>query len=204
MKFLIDTSPIKLSVMQSDLIGGQLITPLTSYSNYGGVFAIDNGAYSEFDAKGFARILDREQLNKTKCLFVTVPDVVGNARRTLEIWQHRHKYAGGWPMALVAQDGIEDMEIPWADLSCIFVGGRDPWKDSLAVADIVKTGKILGKHVHVGRVNTLKRFIHFDTLGADTCDGSGIAKYDHMLQNIEAGLVSKLDQCMIFDNGNQL
>jgi hypothetical protein len=49
----------------------------------------------------------------------------------------------------------------------------------------VRTAKILGIHVHVGRVNTPKRFEHFCRLGADTCDGSGVAMYDHMLEAIE-------------------
>ncbi len=42
-----------------------------------------------------------------------------------------------------------------------------------------------GYHVHIGRVNTKKRFSLYEQLGADTCDGSGIAMYDHMLEQIE-------------------
>lgn len=88
-------------------------------------------------------------------------------------------------LAFVAQDGIENMEIPWDEMSCLFVGGKDPWKDSQSAADIVRTAKTLGLWVHVGRVNTPKRFEHFLQLGADTCDGSGVAMYDHMLEKIE-------------------
>ena len=88
-------------------------------------------------------------------------------------------------MALVIQDGMEDLEIPWEELDAIFLGGMDPWKDSKAAADIVRTATIFKKWKHVGRVNTPKRFDHFEELGADSCDGSGIAKYDHMLEAIE-------------------
>jgi hypothetical protein len=83
---------------------------------------------------------------------------------------------------------MEDFEIPWSDLAAVFIGGRDPWKDSQASQDIVKAAKVLGVHVHVGRVNAFKRFRLFHDLGADTCDGSGIAMYDHMLKDIEEKL----------------
>lgn len=191
MKFLVDTSPAKMQTRDSNLIAGQLVTPLTSYANWGGVFAIDNGAFSGFDRAQFHRILERDGVHKSNCLFVTMPDIVGNGRRTLEIWRHRERFKlvqGNWPLALVSQDGMEDLEIPWPEMKCLFVGGRDPWKDSQASADIVKTAKTFGLHVHVGRVNTIKRYRHFEALGADTCDGSGIAMYDHMLTDIERNL----------------
>ena len=53
---------------------------------------------------------------------------------------------------------------------------------------IIKTAKILGKQVHVGRVNTYKRYRRFSVLGCDTCVGSGVSRYDNMLQNILNGL----------------
>lgn len=73
-------------------------------------------------------------------------------------------------------------------MAAVFIGGGDPWKDSKASLDIVKTAKTLGKHVHVGRVNTAKRFKLFAEAGADTCDGSGVAMYDHMLDDIAEAL----------------
>ena len=93
MRFLVDTSAAKLhGLMGRPLVCGQLITPLTGYSNAGEVFAIDNGAFSRFDLKKFASILQRDEKHKAKCLFVTVPDIVGNARRTLELWRCRHRF----------------------------------------------------------------------------------------------------------------
>jgi len=194
MKFLIDKSPKDVerkSGLHPDLVGGQLLTPLTRYRNAGGVFAIDNGAFSGFRSEEFAALLKREEPNRSKCLFVTVPDVVAAGRRTLEIWKYRHNIVRHWPLALVAQDGMEDLEIPWGDMSAVFIGGGDPWKDSKASLDIVKTAKTLGKHVHVGRVNTAKRFKLFAEAGADTCDGSGVAMYDHMLDDIARALSMK-------------
>src|SRR5690606_13720233 len=113
-------------------------TPLTRYSDWGGPYAIDNGAFSGFCAEWFARLLERQRYVKDRCLFVTVPDVVGSARRTLEVWNRRDKFARHWPLALVAQDGIENMEIPWDEMKAIFIGGGDPWKDSRAAMDVVR------------------------------------------------------------------
>lgn len=191
MKCLIDksTKDIRRKMeLHPDLVCGQLITPLTGYKNAGEEFAIDNGCYIGFNQNKFNRILAREKENKHRCLFVTVPDVVGNARRTLEIWKYRHRILSGWPLALVMQNGMEDIDIPWNELSAIFMGGNDPWKDSKTAVDIVKTAKILGKHAHVGRVNSPKRFKLYRDAGADTCDGSGISMYDHMLDEIQKSL----------------
>lgn len=190
MKLLIDTSPTKLAeLISEELVLGQLITPLTSYSDAGLPYGIDNGAFSRFDRKSFSRILERQDNAVDRCLFVAIPDVVGNARRTLEIWEQRYKLCPPkWPMALVAQDGIEDMVIPWGEMKAIFIGGSTLWKDSNCVADIVKTAKTLGVHVHIGRVNTAPRYKHFAALGADTCDGSGIARFSHMLRELTADL----------------
>ena len=188
MKFLIDTQQdtLRERMETSDLICGQLLTPLTGYSYWGGQYAIDNGAYSGFPAEKFKRLLARQENQKAECLFVTCPDVVGSGRRSLELFQRRRLWIPeGWRIALVIQDGMEDLEIPWDDLDAIFIGGLDPWKDSKAAADIVKTATILNKWKHIGRVNSPQRFEHFLQLGADSCDGSGVAKYDHMLEKFE-------------------
>jgi hypothetical protein len=205
MKFLIDTSKATLQKKLngfSDLVGGQLLTPLTRYSNAGGVFAIDNGAYSGFNDRAFASLLKREEGNRSNCIFVTCVDIVGNARRTLELWKYRHNFLHGWPKAFVVQDGMEDLEIPWGELSAVFIGGNDPWKDSKAAQDIARTSIVLGIHCHVGRVNTLKRFKLYAEIGANTCDGSGVAMYDHMLEDIAKGL-SKKPEPSLFDNKEQ-
>jgi hypothetical protein len=188
MKFLIDTQRDKLSerMKTSDLIMGQLVTPITNYAITDGVFAIDNGAFSSFNRKAFKNLLEKAREKIEKCLFVACPDIVGNGRLTLDLFQRSHEFIpGGWKRALVAQDGVENLTIPWDRVDCLFIGGRDPWKDSQASQDLVRCAKILGKWVHVGRVNTPKRFDLFDSLGADTCDGSGVAMYDHMLERIE-------------------
>lgn len=186
MQFLIDKSPHEVERKAvSPLVCGQLLSPLTRHATWPGTFAVDNGAFSGFDAGKFTRLLARNWDNRERCLFVTCPDIVGNGRRTLEVWRDRDRWLRGWPKALVAQNGIEDLDVPWGEFECLFIGGGDPWKDSAAALDLVRTAKILGIHVHVGRVNTPKRFDRFADIGADTCDGTGVSQYDHMLDAIE-------------------
>jgi len=165
---------------------GQLLTPLTRYTlrDPARPWAIDNGAYAGFDAAAFQSLLDREWYHYKNCLFVTLPDVVGSARRTLEIfdlWAHK---ITGWRPALACQDGQEHLPIPWANIAAVFIGGTTSWKCSEHAAHIIRAAKIMGKWVHVGRVNHPERFSHFEELGADSIDGTGIARYTHMRQAI--------------------
>jgi hypothetical protein len=185
MRFLIDAKATKAA--PDSYIAGQLLTPLTRYALGEHAFAIDNGAFSGFDAGGFVRLLERCRPALSRCLFVACPDVVGSARRTLECFAHWQYEMVGWPLALVAQDGIENLDIPWQCMSAVFIGGTTDWKMSTAAADVIKAAQIIGKHVHVGRINTVKRFRHFERLGANTCDGSGIARFSWMLEKIRNG-----------------
>ncbi len=78
MKFLIDKSPKDVARKSvSDLVMGQLLTPLTGYADAGGAYAIDNGAFSGFPVDRFRRLLERQEGRKADCLFVTCPDIVG-------------------------------------------------------------------------------------------------------------------------------
>ena len=58
------------------------------------------------------------------------------------------------------------------------------WKESDHAKHIVRAAKILGKWVHVGRVNGKDRFTAFEDWGADSCDGSGIAQYTYMREQM--------------------
>lgn len=189
MLVLLDTNN-DLSVCE-DEIGckcEQLITPLTRFSltRPEGRFAVDNGSFSRFNATYFLNLLKRENARKAQCIFVAVPDVVGSARRTLEvfdIWKHK---LDTWPLALVAQDGQEHLPIPWSELSAIFIGGTTDWKIGTHAAQIIKAAKALDVWVHVGRVNDPKRFQYFVDLDVDSIDGSGLAQYSHMREAIAA------------------
>jgi hypothetical protein len=148
------------------------------------VFAIDNGAFSRFDRQGFIALLDSHRGRRGTCKFVAVPDVVGSARRTLEVFEQWYGLLRGWPLALVAQDGLEDLPIPWASIEAVFIGGSTTWKMSAEAAAVVKAGKALGKWVHFGRVNTPGRFEYAESLSCDSIDGTGLSRYTWMRQRI--------------------
>jgi hypothetical protein len=166
----------------------QLITPLTRRTRQRpeAGWAADNGAFGRegFDADAFLSLLERNSDARHLCHFVAVPDVVGSARRTLEAFEHWRYRLGSWPLALVAQDGLEDLDIPWNGISAIFIGGSTSWKLSKAAADVVRAGKIVGKWVHAGRVNTPARFEYFEELGADSIDGTGLSRFSWMRTEI--------------------
>jgi hypothetical protein len=165
---------------------GQLLTPLTRYKlrDPERPWAIDNGFFAGGDIPAFRALLAREAHHRKKCLFVAAPDVVGCARRTLEVFSHWMPQLEGWKIALVVQDGQEDHAIPWHLISAIFIGGSTKWKCSDHVVHIIKAAKALEKHVHAGRVNDPMRWKHFEELGVDTCDGTGLARYTHMRQAV--------------------
>lgn len=177
---------------------GQLLTPLTSYRlrDPSLPWAIDNGGFKDLDVPGLKRLMAREDHHKANCLFVAVPDIVASAQRTLELFRYFAPQMGGYKLALVCQDGQEHLPIPWDEIDAVFIGGSDAWKCSAHVERIIRVAKLLGKHVHAGRVNSPERWIWFEERGADTADGSGLARYTHMRRAI----ASRSDQ-ISFDIG---
>lgn len=185
MKFLIDGHRDRVSHRKqqwSEGIAGQLLTPLTRYSRGEPVFAIDNGAFSGLREKAFIALLKREWDLRHQCLFVCVPDKVGCHRTTEQMWNDFHPLANGYAKAFVAQDGYQGMP---TEASALFIGGTDKFKESDEAQDAVLDALAEGKHVHIGRVNGPSRFMLYHILGAHTCDGSGVSRYDHMLPLIK-------------------
>lgn len=165
---------------------GQLLTPLTRYKlrDPQRPWAIDNGGYSGLDIRSLMSLLQREEHRRDQCLFVTAPDVVGSARRTLEVFEHWAPKLNGWKVALACQDGQEHLPIPWNEIDAVFIGGSTSWKCGPHSEHIIRAAKALEKWVHVGRVNDPERYEHFAKLGAHSCDGTGIARYTHMREAI--------------------
>lgn len=111
------------------------------------------------------------------CLFAAAPDVLGDAAATLK----RSAYMLPWiryigvPAALVAQDGLEDLDVPWDEFDVLFLGGSTGWKLGPAAAWLAGEAKARGKRVHMGRVNSLQRLWHAVSIGCDSCDGTYLA-----------------------------
>lgn len=191
MKILLDCSPAKIAEYRKryDEDFGQLRTPGTNYAlsdDPAVEWAADNYFFTEQDIEKWQRWVARFNENRARRpLFVTLPDIVGDAQRTLELFRAFKLDMNELPRALVIQDGIQYVTIPWDDVDAVFIGGTDRFKNSPEAYNVARTAKILRKHVHVGRVNTALRLRNWSKL-ADTCDGSGASRFDHMLEDMLA------------------
>lgn len=188
MKILLDCSPAKIRAYNAryGYEFGQLRTPLTNYAlaPEPTPWAADNGFFSNQNVEAWLAWIDRfDEDRERRPLFVTLPDIVGDAQRTLELFEYFKLRTNELPRALVLQDGIEHVTIPWADIDAVFIGGSDNFKFSPKAMAAAHTAKILGRWVHVGRVNTANRVRNWLGL-ADSIDGSGISRYDHMLEDV--------------------
>jgi len=114
-------------------------------------------------------------------LFVTVPDAVADSRTTAHlwgVWAHAVRRRG-LPLAFVAQNGCDrpNMSPPWREFDAVFIGGDTAWKLGPEARRIVRICKERGKHVHMGRVNTLRRLRYAESIGVDSVDGTKWAKW---------------------------
>lgn len=206
MKYLVDTSPAGMQKLQDYPkplpVAGQLVTPTGRHKNWGQAFAIDNGAYAGLNRKAWLALLRRNHEHKERCLFVTIPDIVRNHRRTEELYfeMTRHKDVIPWTdyWSFVAQDGMEDARINWTAIRHLFIGGSDSFKDSQACYDIVKVAKALAIPVHVGRVNSFKRWDVYNELGCETCDGTGVVKHPGKLAQLAGNIRDDQRQGKLF------
>jgi hypothetical protein len=164
---------------------GRLVSPRGgNVPRPGERWAGDNDAFRAWDADRFLAMLDR-LADVPDCLFIAVPDVVGDMTATLERFDDwRCEVAGrGFPVALVGQDGAEERDIPWDSCDAWFVGGSTNWKLSGASFDLVTEANRRGKWTHMGRVNTQRRMRIAHDFGCDSFDGTGWSKFpDHYLK----------------------
>jgi hypothetical protein len=141
-------------------------------------WAADNRCFSEsekFDLDKYCAWLERLEVHRPKCLFAATPDVVGDAIKTLErsIPTMPIIRRTGYPVAFVAQDGIS--YVPWFSFDVLFIGGTDAFKLSSQVRSLVLEAKARRKRVHMGRVNSWKRYRYAREIGCDSVDGTCIA-----------------------------
>ncbi|MCP4440955.1 MAG: hypothetical protein GY810_18695 [Aureispira sp.] len=173
----------------------QLRTPLTGYKLAGVPYGLDNGCLKRFNQAKWEKLLDDAEIHRPK--FVCLPDIVCDAARTLDLFDAFELRTNGLPRALVLQDGISNHRIDYSKLEAVFVGGSDAFKISPEAIAACKAAKMLGKWVHVGRVNTAERVSNWIGL-ADSIDGSGISKYDHMLEKVINAIENKAEQPRLF------
>lgn len=169
-------SPAVIAAMEAGLIGF-IDTPLQYSPRPAGVtWCADNGCYGKGwrGAEHWFAWLERNAYAAADCLFATAPDVVGDAAATLERsrpWLAPIRQLG-YPVALVAQDGLEDLDVPWDDFDVLFIGGSTEWKLGPAARGLIREAKTRGKWVHCGRVNSGKRYRIMQEAGCDSADGT--------------------------------
>lgn len=139
----------------------------------------DNGCFSDVfnEAKWWAW-LQANAHRADSCVFAVAPDVVADAAATLARsapWMPKIR-ALGYPVAFVAQDGLENLTVPWDEFDALFIGGSTEWKLGRHARAIAREAKRRGKHLHMGRVNSLQRLRYARWLGCDSADGTFIKR----------------------------
>lgn len=170
---LVHASPTTLAPYRTENLG-VLCSPRRVYGAEmdGWPWAADNDAYSKWDEGRYREMLARIRGRKG-CLFVTAPDVVGDAMHTLR------KFEQWWdvlddhdqPIAYVGQDG-HDFDPYWDYFDAFFVGGTTEWKLGSQAAGLIREAKERGKWVHMGRVNSRIRTRYARIIGCDSIDGT--------------------------------
>lgn len=169
---LVHASPKTLAPYRTENLG-VLCSPRCVYADdiQEWPWAADNDAYLKWDRDKYRAMLERIRGRKG-CLFVTAPDVVGDAKVTIErFFQWRDELAE-LPVALVGQDGLESSKTPWDLFGTFFVGGTTEWKMGDQAASLIREAKDRGKWVHMGRVNSYERSRYAQWLGCDSIDGT--------------------------------
>lgn len=147
-------------------------------------WAVDNGCLNPKTYVGdeaFLRYLDG--LPREGCLFVVIPDVARRPNGELggdpvATWARFRELAPwvkamGFSPALAAQDGIElmaNLQEQLEEAGTLFIAGSTYWK--LHATDLCRVARNLGKPVHMGRVNSMKRLERARMMGCTSADGT--------------------------------
>lgn len=168
----------------SDGLIGAMMTPDQGYKKdrFDHItWAADNGCYTNPDRSldDYLTFLGAfSPTARTRCLFATALDVVGDAKetfaRSVPCFAPIRKL--GYKAAYVAQDGCENDPAltPWDDFDCLFIGGTTEWKLSEGARSLGVEARKRGKWVHMGRVNSRRRFLTAANF-CDSADGTFLA-----------------------------
>lgn len=152
-------------------------------------YALDNGAWTAyqrgepFDRDAFERALE---LLGADADWIVVPDVVMDARATLEAAEEWLPRLSGYPLLLAVQDGMDVADVAPLISSRvgIFLGGSTPWK-LRTMRTWGEVARTRGAHFHVGRVNTARRIAMCQEAGAHSFDGSSASRYAKSLPRLD-------------------
>jgi len=168
------------SVLDAGIIG-YLRTPLNYQKLQSGwVWAADNGIFGKGwrgEPRWMRWLESHTEEERSRCLFATAPDVVGDWKETLERSRPLLPVLRGlgYQAALIAQDGLTAGSTPWDEFDVLFIGGSTAWKLGADARTLILSAKKREKRVHIGRVNSQVRYLAFASLGCDTADGTYLA-----------------------------
>lgn len=170
---------------------GRLLTP-RHFSNVEAIdypWAADNDCFNGFQERRYVAMLDALARATGRPLFVSVPDVVADSAATDQLWDvwAPRLVDRGLPAAYVMQDGCVSVRDVPADAAAVFVGGTTHYKLSESTARLIAAVKDRGMHVHMGRVNSLRRIRYAASVGCDSIDGTKWSRFtDTYLHQMQA------------------
>ncbi|WP_327359522.1 hypothetical protein [Streptomyces sp. NBC_01304] len=145
----------------------------------GQIWAADNGKFGKGwpGVHRWLRWLDAHADRAPDCLFAVAPDVPMDAAATLKesvpyLEPIRER---GYPAAFAAQDGAEEVGVPWGEFDVLFLAGSTEWKLGPAARQLAADARERDVPVHMGRVNSRKRLRYADQIGSATADGTFVA-----------------------------
>lgn len=155
---------------------GYIDTPAQGNRRPDGVtWVADNGCFSDkWDEAKWWQFLVANAHRASTCLFAVAPDIVADAWRShmrSQPWLRKIQMLG-YPVAYVVQDNAEKHPIPWIEFDVMFIGGTTSWKLGPHARALVAEAKARGKWVHMGRVNSERRWRYADAIGCDSVDGT--------------------------------
>lgn len=170
-------TPRVRDAMTTGLIG-TIVTPMQGNRiPPAAAWCADNGCFGKGypgDTAWVAWLAAFTDEERSRCMFAVAPDVVADAAATLARsvpWLPRIR-ALGYSAALVAQDGLEDLEVPWDAFDVLFIGGTTQWKLGRHARHLAEVARRRGKWVHMGRVNSARRYRYAEAIGCDSVDGT--------------------------------
>lgn len=180
---------------------GQLLSPEGWRRPSRRYWACDNDVFSHrsdpswWEREGernWLKMLDKVAHQQSDPMFVLLPDVVGDWRRTLsrahiylpEVYERDLRYA------IALQDGCDFREALSLRPHTVFVGGTRLWKWLNAEA-ICRYFQPRGVKVHIGRASGPNRIRECLRLGVDSCDGTGWSRFS---EGMLPGLWRELDR----------
>lgn len=182
MRYLATPSgPDVRAAMSAGLLGCMTTPAQGNVIPEGALYACDNGKFGKGwpgYAPWFAWLTRTvARYGAARCLWAVAPDVPFDAAGTLaeSLPWLAHIRDLGIPAAFAAQDGCDQLGIPWDAFDVLFLAGSTQWKIGPVAARLSEEAHARGKTAHMGRVNSRRRLQIADVYGCDSADGTFLA-----------------------------